>query len=214
MKWNPDKPATHQYATHVQWAVSQTAQLARIYRLLDNFILVYDVPQFEAQPGASAKPKLAKFKVAEVPKTTKDDAGASTAKQQSDEKQKEVADDKNAAKENASANQAEYSTDNAKQQSDDKQQTDAENDASKEETSDDTEKSVPAKEKEVIIPNGEYGVIESEDIEVSVLEQPEGKTISSLTNGAKVKILDYQNNWYKVETEDGEIGWIPSKAVH
>lgn len=46
MKWNPEKPATHQYATHVQWAVIQTKRIAEIYNSLNNYILVYDVPSF------------------------------------------------------------------------------------------------------------------------------------------------------------------------
>ncbi|MGY0691297.1 SH3 domain-containing protein [Virgibacillus sp. FSP13] len=57
MKWNPDNPATHQYATHVQWAVSQTKRIDGIYDSLNSFTLVYDVPKFVDQPGQAEKPK-------------------------------------------------------------------------------------------------------------------------------------------------------------
>jgi len=56
MRWNPDNPATHQYATHVAWAESQTIGMANIYKLLDSYVLHFDVPRFNNQPSASSKP--------------------------------------------------------------------------------------------------------------------------------------------------------------
>ncbi|WP_330949195.1 SH3 domain-containing protein [Virgibacillus sp. MG-45] len=56
MKWNPDNPATHQYATHVQWAVIQTKRIADIYKSLNNYTLVYDVPSFINQPSPTPEP--------------------------------------------------------------------------------------------------------------------------------------------------------------
>jgi mannosyl-glycoprotein endo-beta-N-acetylglucosaminidase len=56
MKWNPDKPATHQYATHVQWAVIQTKRIAEIYDSLDNYILVFDVPKFVGGTNPTTPP--------------------------------------------------------------------------------------------------------------------------------------------------------------
>ncbi|MFD1848653.1 SH3 domain-containing protein [Oceanobacillus bengalensis] len=56
MRWNPTSPATHQYATHVAWAESQTNRMAEIYNLLDAYVLNFDVPKFKNQPAASSKP--------------------------------------------------------------------------------------------------------------------------------------------------------------
>ena len=56
MRWNPDKPGTHQYATHVMWAVIQTRNIASYYKLIDDYILIFDVPQFKNQPPASSGP--------------------------------------------------------------------------------------------------------------------------------------------------------------
>ncbi|MFC2947701.1 SH3 domain-containing protein [Virgibacillus sediminis] len=56
MRWNPDNPGTHQYATHVSWAVNQTYRIQNIYNLLDTYVLVFDVPVFQNQPEYSPKP--------------------------------------------------------------------------------------------------------------------------------------------------------------
>lgn len=56
MKWNPSSPGYPQYATHVQWAVLQTKRIAEIYSLLDNYVLVFDVPKFLDNPGKTPKP--------------------------------------------------------------------------------------------------------------------------------------------------------------
>ncbi|GIN69658.1 hypothetical protein J14TS2_01330 [Bacillus sp. J14TS2] len=56
MRWNPASPATHQYATHVAWAESQTIGMANIYNLLESYILHFDIPKFKNQPSASPKP--------------------------------------------------------------------------------------------------------------------------------------------------------------
>ncbi|WP_164667634.1 SH3 domain-containing protein [Virgibacillus doumboii] len=53
MRWNPANPGTHQYATHVAWAVAQTSRISEIYDLINNYTLVYDVPQFSSQPDSS-----------------------------------------------------------------------------------------------------------------------------------------------------------------
>lgn len=51
MRWNPDNPGHHQYATHVAWAQIPTARIERIYNTLSSYVLIYDVPKFENQPG-------------------------------------------------------------------------------------------------------------------------------------------------------------------
>ncbi|GEM05801.1 hypothetical protein HMI01_27890 [Halolactibacillus miurensis] len=59
MRWNPDNPGVHQYATHVAWAQIPTARIQRIYNTLSSYVLIYDVPKFINQPGyqGSTPPK-------------------------------------------------------------------------------------------------------------------------------------------------------------
>jgi mannosyl-glycoprotein endo-beta-N-acetylglucosaminidase len=47
MKWNPQKPGVHQYATDMGWAYKQVSNIKKIYDLLDTYILVYDVPKYK-----------------------------------------------------------------------------------------------------------------------------------------------------------------------
>ncbi|GAB4073156.1 hypothetical protein GCM10028778_07500 [Barrientosiimonas marina] len=53
MRWNPayadnhDHPSFHQYATDIGWAYKQTRYMSRIYNLLDNYRLMYNVPQYK-----------------------------------------------------------------------------------------------------------------------------------------------------------------------
>ncbi|WP_404455667.1 S-layer homology domain-containing protein [Virgibacillus necropolis] len=61
MRWNPyglqkEGYATHQYATHVSWAVLQTNSIQKIYNLLDTYVLKFDVPTFNDQPGPTERP--------------------------------------------------------------------------------------------------------------------------------------------------------------
>jgi len=56
MRWNPDNPGVHQYATHVAWATAQTSRIYELYQMIDNYILIYEVPKFVNQPKATTKP--------------------------------------------------------------------------------------------------------------------------------------------------------------
>lgn len=56
MRWNPVNPGYPQYATHVAWATLQTGRIHEIYQLLNNYTLVYDIPQFNNQPPKTNKP--------------------------------------------------------------------------------------------------------------------------------------------------------------
>ncbi|WP_197462217.1 SH3 domain-containing protein [Bhargavaea cecembensis] len=56
MRWNPDAPATHQYATHVRWAEIQANKIAQIYQEMSNFILEFEIPKYQNQPGDSTRP--------------------------------------------------------------------------------------------------------------------------------------------------------------
>ncbi|MDQ0206790.1 SH3 domain-containing protein [Alkalicoccobacillus murimartini] len=53
MRWNPDAPATHQYATDIGWAEKQTSRMASMYNLVDDYTLHYDIPQYNNQPGTA-----------------------------------------------------------------------------------------------------------------------------------------------------------------
>jgi beta-N-acetylglucosaminidase/RNase P/RNase MRP subunit p29 len=47
MRWNPDHPGTHQYATDIGWAAKQTYRITDFYDLLSNYTLVFDVPHYK-----------------------------------------------------------------------------------------------------------------------------------------------------------------------
>ncbi|MCL6615621.1 MAG: glucosaminidase domain-containing protein, partial [Anoxybacillus ayderensis] len=46
MRWNPDNPGTHQYATDIGWAVKQVTNIKRLYDLLDRYTLIFDIPVY------------------------------------------------------------------------------------------------------------------------------------------------------------------------
>lgn len=59
MKWDPDQPTNHQYATHVQWAIIQARKIHDIYAKTGSdktTQLVFDVPQYRNQPATSPLP--------------------------------------------------------------------------------------------------------------------------------------------------------------
>lgn len=47
MRWNPDAPGTHQYATDIGWAAKQIHRMKQLYELIDNPSLKYDIPKFK-----------------------------------------------------------------------------------------------------------------------------------------------------------------------
>ncbi|WP_281258865.1 SH3 domain-containing protein [Planomicrobium soli] len=56
MRWNPAKTGTQQYATDIGWSIKQTARIEQLYKLVDNFVLIFDVPQYGSQPASSGDP--------------------------------------------------------------------------------------------------------------------------------------------------------------
>lgn len=46
MRWNPANPATHQYATDIEWAIKQTYTINKLYNLLTNYSLSFNVPLY------------------------------------------------------------------------------------------------------------------------------------------------------------------------
>ncbi|TCT19886.1 beta-N-acetylglucosaminidase [Melghiribacillus thermohalophilus] len=51
MRWNPENPGKHQYATHIMWAELQTTRIAEYYKLINNYVLFFDIPRYLNQPG-------------------------------------------------------------------------------------------------------------------------------------------------------------------
>lgn len=47
MKWNPDNPGTHQYATDMGWAVKQTSNIKKLYDQFPTAKLSFEVPQYQ-----------------------------------------------------------------------------------------------------------------------------------------------------------------------
>lgn len=47
MRWNPGKPATHQYATDIGWATKQVNRIQGMYLLLDSYSLSFDIPVYK-----------------------------------------------------------------------------------------------------------------------------------------------------------------------
>ncbi|MFJ7371582.1 S-layer homology domain-containing protein [Lysinibacillus sp. NPDC098008] len=63
MRWNPDNPTVHQYATHVRWAEIQAKKIYDLYELIGaqkTANLVFDVPNYKGQPSTVALPSPAK----------------------------------------------------------------------------------------------------------------------------------------------------------
>jgi len=59
MKWDPDQPTNHQYATHVMWALIQARKIHDFYEASGSDTttqLVFDVPHYANQPAASPFP--------------------------------------------------------------------------------------------------------------------------------------------------------------
>ena len=48
MKWNPEKPATHQYATDVAWAVKQARTIKSLVEAAGGNVL-FDIPVYSGQ---------------------------------------------------------------------------------------------------------------------------------------------------------------------
>jgi len=60
MRWNPVNPTSHQYATHIMWAVLQAKKIQTIYEATganDTTKMVFDVPKYKSQPAAQALPR-------------------------------------------------------------------------------------------------------------------------------------------------------------
>ncbi|RUL53221.1 S-layer homology domain-containing protein [Lysinibacillus antri] len=59
MRWNPNDPPKHQYATHVQWAIIQARKIQDIYAITGadkTTKMIFDVPRYQNQPSTSPLP--------------------------------------------------------------------------------------------------------------------------------------------------------------
>ncbi|AXF56533.1 hypothetical protein DT065_11195 [Salicibibacter kimchii] len=46
MRWNPDNPGTHQYATDIGWAYKQTSNIYSYYQEIESLRKTFDVPRY------------------------------------------------------------------------------------------------------------------------------------------------------------------------
>ena len=46
MRWNPERPGIHQYATDIGWAVKQTSRIKSLYGMCESYNLRFDVPEY------------------------------------------------------------------------------------------------------------------------------------------------------------------------
>lgn len=47
MRWNPNAPGTHQYATDMGWAAKQVSRIKSLYDMLEGYTLVFDIPRYQ-----------------------------------------------------------------------------------------------------------------------------------------------------------------------
>lgn len=46
MRWNPENPSEHQYATDIEWAIQQGANIEKIFAKFPEAVKAYDVPVY------------------------------------------------------------------------------------------------------------------------------------------------------------------------
>ena len=47
MRWNPNNPGVHQYATDIGWAAKQVGRIRSLYDLIDTYTLSFDIPRYK-----------------------------------------------------------------------------------------------------------------------------------------------------------------------
>lgn len=47
MRWNPNRPGNHQYATDIGWAAKQVSRIRGYYNLAENYTLTFEIPRFK-----------------------------------------------------------------------------------------------------------------------------------------------------------------------
>lgn len=61
--------------------------------------------------------------------------------------------------------------------------------------------------------NNRYAIVFEQQIDVKSAPTASGETSFELHEGAKVKLLETVDNWYKIKLADGKIGWMPTEAL-
>lgn len=49
MRWNPNLPGTHQYATDIAWAIKQAPNIKKMYDNFPNAKLTFDIPVYQPE---------------------------------------------------------------------------------------------------------------------------------------------------------------------
>jgi mannosyl-glycoprotein endo-beta-N-acetylglucosaminidase len=49
IRWNPLSPGKHQYASDIGWAVKQVYNIIKLYNLVDNYTLTFDIPVYQTE---------------------------------------------------------------------------------------------------------------------------------------------------------------------
>jgi mannosyl-glycoprotein endo-beta-N-acetylglucosaminidase len=47
MRWNPNMPGTHQYATDIGWAKKQVPNIKKLYDLVEQYNLYFEIPHYQ-----------------------------------------------------------------------------------------------------------------------------------------------------------------------
>lgn len=47
MRWNPDRPGQHQYATDIGWAAKQVSGIKKLYDLMTSYVLHFEIPRYQ-----------------------------------------------------------------------------------------------------------------------------------------------------------------------
>lgn len=58
-----------------------------------------------------------------------------------------------------------------------------------------------------------YAIVIAEKAPLYELPKEKGEAVSSIGNGAKLKVLDEEESWLKISTADGLVGWVQSETA-
>jgi len=58
-----------------------------------------------------------------------------------------------------------------------------------------------------------FAIVFEQEIAVKAAPTASAETNFELHEGAKVKLIENLDDWYKIKLADGKIGWMPSNAL-
>lgn len=198
MRWNPDKPGSHQYATDVGWANSQTNRISEIYGFINDYVLIFELPKYNNQPSSSGNPYAYK----DVRRTLKNVEPKITKEPEADADSKSTTEPKEDT-DSTLITEPESASD---PKSTDEPKSDAEAKPAPEPKPD-----VDSKLENVnTYPDGIYGVTDTGNDQLSIRETPNGEDIGDIPTGSRIEISGKSSVsneiWYKV-SYDGITGW-------